>query len=106
MPDAQLDELERDAPARRRGLLGHVHHAATALTDGLEQLVTSDHAPGELVHRLDLDRAANVGGWGRRNRVVWLLRHRRQPRDVGFGFSRSVPIAAGILADALADVEY
>ena len=30
---AQLDDLERDAPPHRLGLLGHIDHAAAAFAD-------------------------------------------------------------------------
>ena len=39
---AELDDLERDAAAHRLLLLGHVHDAAAALADLLQQLVASD----------------------------------------------------------------
>jgi hypothetical protein len=43
---AQLDDLERHAPAHRLGLLGHIDHAATAFADFLQQLVANGKLPG------------------------------------------------------------
>ena len=51
---AQLDDLERDAPAHRLPLLGHVDHAAAAFADFLQQLVAADHC------------AERFLGWARR----------------------------------------
>ena len=39
---AQLDDLERDAPADRLLLLGHIDHAAAAFADFLEQFVAAN----------------------------------------------------------------
>ena len=39
---AQLDDLERHAPAERLLLLSHVHYSATSLADLLEELVASN----------------------------------------------------------------
>ena len=43
---AQLDDLERHAPAHRFSLLRHIHHAATTFAHALQQLV----APQSLAH--------------------------------------------------------
>ena len=43
---AELDDLERDAAAHRLLLLGHVHHAAAAFADLLEQPVAADAVAG------------------------------------------------------------
>ena len=43
---AQLDDLERDPPAHRLGLLGHVDHAAAAFAELLASLVPADDVAG------------------------------------------------------------
>ena len=50
---AQLDDLERDTAADRLLLLGHVHDAATAFADFLQQLVPAKAVTGLLGERLD-----------------------------------------------------
>ncbi len=39
---AQLDDLERDAPPHRFGLLSHVHHTTATLADSFQDFVASD----------------------------------------------------------------
>jgi hypothetical protein len=43
---AQLDDLERLASAHRLLLFGHIHHAATALANLLEQFVSANFVAG------------------------------------------------------------
>ena len=45
---AGLDDLERDRPLERLGLLGHEHHAHAAFADLLQQLVGADDRAGPL----------------------------------------------------------
>src|SRR6266853_1478056 len=51
---ARFDDLERDATADRFFLVGHVHHAATAFADLLEEFVTADYGARAFV-KLDVN---------------------------------------------------
>ncbi len=48
---AQLDDLQRHAPADRVLLLGHINHAEAAFSDHLEQRVTANHRAGAFGER-------------------------------------------------------
>ena len=47
----RLDDLQRDGPLDRLGLLGHEHHAHAAFADLLQQLVRADDRAGALGYR-------------------------------------------------------
>jgi len=49
---AELDDLERHAPPHRLGLLGHIHHTATAYAESLQQLVASERLAHGFVGRI------------------------------------------------------
>ena len=62
---AQLDDLERDAPAHRLLLLGHIDHAAAAFADFLQQLVAAERLAHGFVGRIgevELDRGTGSFG--------------------------------------------
>ena len=63
---ARLDDLERDAAADRRLLVGHVDDAHAPFADLLQQLVRTDERAGALGQRLlsgrQIDRGAELGG--------------------------------------------
>ena len=63
---ARLDDLERDAAADRRLLVGHEDHAHAAFADLLQQLVRTDERAGPLGQRRlggrQVDRGAELGG--------------------------------------------
>ncbi len=59
---AGLDELQRDRPPHRLGLLGHVDRAHAPLADRLEQLVRADDRAGDLGRRGRAHRGGGRGG--------------------------------------------
>ena len=50
---AQLDDLERDPPANRLLLFGHINHAAAAFADFLQQFVAADAGSEAFVSKDD-----------------------------------------------------
>ena len=61
---AGLDELERDRPPHRLGLLGHVDRAHAPLADRLEELVRADDRAGRLGRRGRGHRGGGRSGRG------------------------------------------
>ena len=62
---AELDELERHAPADRFFLFGHIDDAAAAFADLLEQFVVPDVIAGDFSRRLAAPadiRSSHSGG--------------------------------------------
>ena len=72
---AGLDELERDRPPHRLGLLGHVDRAHAPLADRLQELVRADDRAGDL---------------GRRTRG------RRESRRRGSSFEEAAGLKVGV----------
>src|SRR5205085_8145753 len=58
---ARLDDLERDLPANRLGLLGQEDDAHAAFADLLQELVPADDGAGTLVDRWHAHHAPKTG---------------------------------------------
>ena len=62
----QLDDLQRDAPAHRLRLLGHIDHAAAAFADFLQQLVAAQRLAHRFVRSIRKVELGNGTSWPRR----------------------------------------
>ncbi len=97
---AQLDDLQRHAPAHRFGLLGDIDDAATAFADFLQQLVAADGlARGVVlgsVGESNFDRGQAAGG-GRIRERIRVLAGRQQSLEAlaQRGVARTLTVQEG-----------
>ena len=69
---ARLDDLERDRPLDRLGLLGHEHDAHAPFADLLQQLVRADDRAGPLGRSRLIDAVASrPAGGASRMKLSW-----------------------------------